>query len=885
MILNQALSLHGAADPIVDFSNRNLAFAMEDGRTSSLKMIGDIQVSFGYSSTVYINGQQVKDNPLEDKEVSLFDLLVDQPLIVTKDEPSTLYHIVSAPSSPVLAINSIEGINDAGTSGTGPLPTDGILGLSIGASGTQENIDHDYFFAAVKGHGRQFGEIGGGIAVLRLDREIGTTMVRNEKTNKEEPQPYIKRFYFNPLDAHSGKSNGNCAYPIDNGEGNSNLLSINGGLDSLMPNAVALHWDHHLRRLFIAVQSTTKKHATHDQGSCALLVGRLVGDRLCLEPFAPHESLAQLGDTPFSSMGSSKKISLHKIQTLRTSTGALYLIIVGGNGSPEETNKKMFAFPVVDRSWTTSFSEWSEDPALGTLANNETGASSAWGFLFRNKFTQTKLDPESISIGGGKELPGSIIDMQTVGDSVWVAVRGTDANAHGLFASDPIFDEQGRIASWTPWKRSFPTKEQPLKFIYNDQHRVLQIMGVDNQKALHPYKSAWMPAVDNEQIKEHQTTFTLARELVNSFSPALGGVQGVAFFDKNTPGMMVNDDHAGLIAATGFKKVFLGLTSRTCQPLHYTFEGSALDDLGPITCVTSVASDGSTWLVAGGIKGLAILCDKDGKGIPAQATFEDFLFESSKEEYSWKKIGTHRGIQKLISGDDCLFVMTRNGIERVELSDEAIVKNELLSTQVFSIKEYTRGTITDAIIGSSGAIVATTHGLFNTAPGVSLRSVQGAIDCNWQAVAPLQNKSIISLYAVCGGDCAGSSEKKQIYVLAGSVLEANSWVYRFYYLNGELKIVSCKEKQDMLLNCKEYRRSILAEGSHLLMTKAAGRGVAPFFQVHQLINPGMRLGLHKTNNTFIQASGPYWTELDHTVFDTSTGRLMLCGNGGIYVRE
>lgn len=885
MILNQALSLHGAADPIVDFSYRNLAFVMEDGKTSSLKIIGDTQVPFGYSSTVYVNGQQVKDNPLHDKEVSFFDLLLDQPLIVTKDEPSTLYHIVSAPSGPVLSINSIEGICDAGTNENGPLPIDGIIGLSIGASGTQENIDHDYFFAAVKGHGGQFGEIGGGIAVLRLDREIGVTMVRNEKTNKEEPQPYIKRFYFNPLDAHNGKSNGNCAYPIDNREIGATGLSIKGGLDRLMPNAIDLHWDHHLRRLFIAVQSTTKSNAACDQGSCALLVGRLVGDRLYIEPFVSHESLAQLGDTPFSAMGSSKKISLHKVRTLRTSTGSLYLVMVGGNGGPEETNKKMFAFPIVDRLWNAAFSEWSENPELGTLANNQTVMSPDRGFVFVNKFAQTMLDTESITIGAGAQLPGAIVDMKTVGDSVWVAVRGTDENAHGLFASDPIFDQQGRIVSWTPWKRSFPTKQQPIKFTYNDEHRVLQIIGIDDTKALHPYKSSWLPAVDNSQSREQQTTFTLAREFMNSFSPALGGVQAVAFFDKNSPGMVVNDNHAGLIAATGYQKVFLGLTGRKCAPLHHVFENDVLNDLGPITCITSVAVDETTLLVVGGIKGLAVLCDKDGKGISAQATFEDFLLESTHERYSWKKIGTNRGIEKLISGDDCLFVMTRAALERLELYPEAIIKNELLSTRIFSAKEYTKGTITDAIIGKCGAIVATTRGLFNTIPGVSLRVVQNAQDCKWQSVALLEDKTITSLCAVCAADYTRSDEKKQIYVLTGSVLEANSFVYRFYYINGELKIIPYKEGQDVLLNCKAHRRTILVEGSHLLMTQAAGRGVAPFFQVHQLMIPGMRLGLHKTNNTFVPASGPYWTEIDHTVFDTSTGRLMLCGNGGIYVRE
>jgi hypothetical protein len=888
VMLCQALNMLHAQDdqylrkPLISFSFKDIPFIFKDSKALSLKMIYDHEVSFAYSSTVYVNGQQVKENPLADKEIKTFALVQEQPLIVTKEDPSSLYHVVSGLSEEFLGISRLDGIRDAGTKDREPLETSGIIGMSFGASGTQENISRDYFFAAVKGHDTEFGQIGGGISVLRLDHELGTQTVRNEKTKKDEEHSFVKRVYFNPLDAHNGHSDGNCAYPIDNRPGNENKLTINDGLDQLVPNVVDMHWSPFIRRLFIAVQVKTKRDINSSQGANALLVGRMVGDSLHIEPFAPHDVLAQLGDTPISCMGSSKQISLHKVRTVKMSTGTLYLIGIGGCGSPEGTKNNIFALPLVDRTATTFFSEWSEDPEVGTLANSDTQMTNLAGFAHTHALKNAhEFNAMYSMVGANERLPGDIVDMEIAGDSVWVTVRGLNGEPDGIFESFPIFNEHGAIAAWTPWKCALPCKRVPLAFHYLDRHRIFQLLDMDDKGVISSHKTGWLLARDTQNEGEMQTTSTLSHELVETFSPALGGIQAIQFFDSSARGISIKDRHAGMIAASGYQKVFLALTEHSGKNIYKIFQNdSVLNDLGPISAITCVTNSNMSWLIVGGIKGLAVLCDEFGHGIRA-TTFEDFVIEASRDTYRWKKIGAVRGVQKLIGDGDSLFVVTRTRLDRIDFSSEVIFNNAWEIKPHFDIKKYAKGAITDVHIAQTGALVGTTSGLFIT--DVSLRAVEGTYP-TWQPVEQMFSEPVIKLYAV-QNSAIDKDEKLQVYVLVGSVLEARSHVYRFYFENGVLKLVPYKEGQDMLLNCKAHRRSFCAEGAHLIMTKAMARGIPSVLQVHQLLPPNFRLALHQTNNTFIAAYGPYWTDLDYAILNTVTGHFMVCGNGGIYVRE
>jgi len=230
-------------------------------------------------------------------------------------------------------------------------------------------------------------------------------------------------------------------------------------------NIADLYWDYHLGRLYIGLQ--LKTNSTTGNGAKAAVVAR-IDERGVMElsNIAPNDAFNATVDTNIVGAitnDSRKDITIKHIHVMHCSTGPSYLIVNGGNGNPDEINNLIFALPLVDNQ--------TDKTTHGTLANKNSTLSSFKFITPAAANSQLPRQRESAVDVGTGPLPipkiTSISDMVVVGDTVYVSINTTpdQYNDSGIFYSQALFDETGKILRWTPWtKRTLPYDAFPKTF-------------------------------------------------------------------------------------------------------------------------------------------------------------------------------------------------------------------------------------------------------------------------------------------------------------------------------------------------------------------------------------------------------------------------------------
>ena len=871
-------------EPLVSFSFKDVPFIIKKDRNSSsmVKMAPSGEFPYVFPEKTYLNGQPDCNNPITNKEIALLSAVGEAPVLVTKDEPGALYWIVQGSSAEHMAMIGIQKINDAGSGpATIPAQTQAIVGLDFGATATEVDLRRDYFFVAVKGSDSEFGQRGSGIALLRIDSEVETYTEVNKQSGKEEEKKRVKSRYFNPLDAVTGSDNGNRAFPIDTRDEANNPININGGLADILPNLVEMRWDGELYRLFIGLNVKTKADARDDQGACAVLVGRVEGERLCIEPLINHELLKKVSNSIVAAAGADKSVSIHALRIMKTTTGAMYLIGQGGNGTPDETRNTIFALPLVERGLLAPLHEWVFDKNVGTLASPEVTMTNSFGITFAQPADAVQhlvaSDQSQAVVGAHQPLPGTIVDIEVVRDAVWVAIKAESEQKSGLYVSHSIFNEHGRVAAWTPWQRGMFSQGFPLKFCFNPTDRTMQIVSMTPENRLRYHKTMLYELKNGDNTNpNHQSQ--IAQHLVNTFTQKEGGIQTIVYHDKNDPVFQIQNDSTGLVIAGGYQKIAL-LHSPTGK--MHIFNDDALKSIGAITQTAVVRIDDHLYLIAGGARGVALLVDENDKGLPSCQQFENYLDLAVCGNYRWKKITEHKVVRKLISGDRCFYVITRDLLERIDFIGEKT--DALRVTCLMGPQQLRKSTITDACISTNCAIIGTTKGMFFAS--TPLADEDNAENIEWSAVGQLENLPIVrfSMMSSSGNEYQLGTTA-QLYVLTGSLMEGRGFVYRLYVHEGQVKLVPFSKTQPWLVNCRGFRHNLMTQGSLLFSTKGLTSGQVPMLQILQLTQPGYVPPLHYSMSTYIPLVKG-WSHCEHIVLDTATGHLLVCGDGGIYLRE
>ncbi len=239
-------------------------------------------------------------------------------------------------------------------------------------------------------------------------------------------------------------------------------IKINNDVLILDPTADLL-WDHQLQRLYCGLQLTT--NANLGDGVKAVVVGSVDSKGiLTLYNIAPDVAFAPgvnniVGTiNPFPA--AAVPVSIKHVRIMHCTTGPSYLIVNGGNKTSSASNNTIYALPLVDTN--------PSDPFHGTLADKDQDLVN-YKFVYPaddNPELPSSSDPAARVGTGNLPIQEStpISDMVVIGDTVYVSVNTTpdENNDSGIFYSQALFDENGKIVRWTAWtKRALPYNAFP----------------------------------------------------------------------------------------------------------------------------------------------------------------------------------------------------------------------------------------------------------------------------------------------------------------------------------------------------------------------------------------------------------------------------------------
>lgn len=654
-----------------------------------------------------------------------------------RGEPATILIIVPLNTglftqTQVFAINTTgsteevsEEINDAASS-----VTEGIVAIAA---------KQDFVFTAVRPSLGDFGDSNSGIALVNINTST---------------------LALNTLDATTGNF-GNKAQELT--AASTVLKGDSGGNDVVFQtgnntNRVALYWDDQLQRLYTGVRITTGMLGTDIAKS--VVVSRLTSvNALALEPIAPDSAIDTAQNQIVVTQGMDVDITAKDISVLHASTGPSYLIVNGGRASSDLVGNRIRALPLVDNP--------SDDSVHGTLANKNADLQNCVFVTPATAPGELLQEDEPAAIVGAGNLPlmpdQTIAQILTLGDTVYVAIATPQSTTEesGLFYSEALFNEEGKIIHWTPWtKRCFPFEgfpEQPpgIQFFTVDAFtsKVWSINGEANSTD------------DSNKIArvtawERETTGSTLIGALNQTNIQYGSCSALDL-DQSTNGFACNTPYRYALFGAPESVVFT-LISQAFDPndifssqqvtQNFSLPENLLEaKLKPLSGSVSVleysrraTSDNTNYFFAGTEKGLFVFTTPAGNGFNATdlSTLDLPPFSNGR----WQKIETITGsITDIKTTGNALYVLT------FTTSQAAPLKNTLYRipfasnfdtmfdpTNLFVIAETATGSLSATqffsevqIISTSDdatqeqLILATNNGLYqSTRPG----GVQDATD-------------------------------------------------------------------------------------------------------------------------------------------------------------
>ena len=582
---------------------------------------------------VMLNYQPEQPNPLFNQKILNLIHNAQKLIAVPADHPNQLFlleNLLTTSQQSLLASPILPDIDGMSSSM--------ITSYDTGITGTSDTSLHVYTLAAVASHDSVFGDHKSGFNLIKhtvtqeeLPPDDQNKTVTRNKTHLELCEATLK------------------AVPLGIDEDNS-ALSINGGVASV-GNHAAIRWHPNLERFYIALQIKTKSDATVNQGGRALLVGRVDDDKLILDPVLPSD-ICQGMDKIIAATGPDQEVSLHTIYPFSTTAGIPYLLVVGGNGSPETTKNMISALPLTHHGYNISRKRATQEKLHGTIAMLKSNMQILYGYdrkiAARLLTTPANTQGEvyscydaAIAVGNFAALPHDITDVVISGNAVFVSVaqKGNGQQA-GIFHSQAILDDEGRIAAWTQWQRFGPDcgiekfSIQPLAYMITYLYSDTPIFGLKQWKQPPKRKK-------NEQIPP--PTDSLEGLIQTIFPQVEGGLQALSSYARDIPGLNSDKQELSLLIALGQKKValvqtgslvneeffaphkdnFLATISYATPQLQQHAELPArtlvlsdevIESLGALSCAAIATNGTQAWLVVGGPRGAAILCTKDGNG-------------------------------------------------------------------------------------------------------------------------------------------------------------------------------------------------------------------------------------------------------------------------------
>ena len=744
---------------------------------------------------VRLNGQPDQENPLFDQAITSLTLLesdspgttgiTEIPVAVIPTQPATVYFFVDTINPQRISLRSVSNVPDA----TGAI-TAGIIDLAAAES---------QVFAAVKPQGGEFGDNNSGIALI-----VHSFFEEGEGDQKKP----VRQFKI--VDAPTGKTIANPrAVRLDK---TSSVVAIENNL-SVMENVVSMHWDKSLQRLYVALQ--VEAGDNDNDGARTVVVGQLAGDELILSPIVSSAVFDGTRNKIVGARGATVPVSIHKINTLFTSTALHYLVVLGGNGNPDQTQKTVFALPLVN-------SDNAND--TGTIANKNAQPEDIFSTgnverLIARQLTQPALQPvqmitstDSAAQVGGGPLEEAIQDIFVRADTVFAIVSTPDEEEKaGIYYSQALFNANGTIKEWTNWERVAGTTNQVFGAALDPFNANFTFMTGNNSNTVNTVKrTLWSDGDENGLLH-------LTQILDSEYPKSSGGIQNFLNFVPETPGLA----NISLLIATGLSKVTLiesgqrigeiiipragnnfdttarfengTITQDIMDTAVVTISGGALDTIESVTTaeIARNGEDGNQgWLFVGGINGIAVLSDNAGNGWGPNNMELGPGLVGLTDGMSFKIIGNYSFVRKIINDGNFLYVLTDTQLDRIDLTEGNVGLGQIDPVTVASranLLSLNQSTLIDCIVSGPFALLGTSIGLFRVGDNKKITEATNEFSAEWTSV-PLPEGvcTVIQLIPVSKTGRAQDITKEQggqIYVLDAYEGKNKSRIHRFSVQN------------------------------------------------------------------------------------------------------
>jgi len=751
-------------------------------------------------------------NPLLGSKISLMSLIGEFPVVV-KNADKNIYFIYSNGAQGVVGtFYKTPNLNDSNGKLTGQ-----IIKLSTVDKG---NVEDSYIFAAVKGNqSENFGQNGSGIALVYLRNKNEKITKENSQTKKEEQT--VKVLDLITLDADPSRETkyntekvdapkvektdaeakneddtkkkenkkidkkipkpGNIAAKFD---GTINAIKINNDA-SVTSDIIDMHWDKHLARLYVAC--SVKANENSSSGARAVVVGKVENYKLHFMPITSDESI--FGNKQIiGTKDSGKNVSIYKIKTMETSTLLNYLIVAGGNGELNEVGNKIYALPLVN-SYRQKNSRTANKASHGSLAkyNQEPTMNYNEGFLYSKGRSLTQAansqkdlltNEDLAAIVGAGDLPLSpeqkIADMLVFNDAVYVSIDAKENNINkpGVYHSQAILDSKGRICAWSKWTKVITNQPTIATFLDPVTCNAWYIPKLKDGKTNSIVCSKWH--VDQNSV--------LNNGLKDYFNKQNHSLEGL--FDFPAEHNAFKNDFSMMIL-TGFNKIMFMPSSMLEKKLENYSDLSPIpgigkmqyrgqvtyyqdNNLGPISCaeIVSPINVNHSWLFIAGTEGLYAMLNEQGYSFEGRL---DSINATDLPNNEFKKIGNFDLVVKIQHQGDWLYVLTKTGFYRIDLSAQNFkTKNYKIET-LADVDKFNAKYLgfNDFVIEGPLALVATSNGLFRNNQDINY--VNGK-QISWNKVQiPDSLENVKQLFTVSSvKNLNNISTKSQVYVLTAS---------------------------------------------------------------------------------------------------------------------
>ena len=383
------------------------------------------------------HGKELEDNPLYDKQIRCLDILkgnetfvgnYHRPAVVIEDDPSTLYLLNSmcAGRGHLLSASSLPDARGGITSGVVGLEDECALRKRPDESLAM--VGHSIFYAAAPTNG-SFGDPGSGIGrslLFFVDADSEFSKQHDGRTDFFSPVLLPV-----PLDR--------CSPLLKCGEADLKEMSFGD-----------MYWDPVLARLFIGLHVTTGKG-----GGRSVVVGHIEGyetsectHALVLEPIATPELFSRPGGV-VGTLKEGEQVSAHKVSVLHTSTARQYLVVQGGIGDSECTQRMVYAVPLRIGSDVHTHGK-------PTCHHSDKGNPKAVPVVCdipAYSDNMVCVSDTGMLVGGGSLPHGPISSMLVRGDFVLVMVlEPFVGHESGIYFSQARFNNEGYVSGWSSWQ-------------------------------------------------------------------------------------------------------------------------------------------------------------------------------------------------------------------------------------------------------------------------------------------------------------------------------------------------------------------------------------------------------------------------------------------------